>query len=1129
MKPVWVLCYVAIILNTGQCYEEEGDGDEGYEPKGKYEESTTKVKVHYLGEGKPGTSAYEVERRRHAKERKEYIENSDEEKYGKYCDAEPGNCRNHTLEEIPQEYMEVLGKPSFDGKVNKAILTDMTEEERKYAEYSNKQLNEFVDEHAWSHQPHKKDPPGCGNPICVLIDARPERFKSMCQFVHYLEDNNLHRRMFHIQKGDCLNAIAKKSKNWAWGDKASCSEYSGEDQKYDIPLCLVDIGEKRAHHFDNTCKAMKYLSKREKAQSLYLGIEDRGSPDQCKSLLKNRQVYLKTEWFDIDEPCILGDMESAAQVFHYVHTYPVSESFRFCNSKFKKSTFKIETIHGQSLEDARQQTEKSNKNGGEFVCLNHDNKDKPTSPYYWFHRKITCKDYRIRFYCSCQFGCKPKKKDFKLGDWTISGWNVRVPLIKGPTGRKEPIKHPYQECDWRPFVSLTYPLKDTWDAEIRPHMTHGTKDAPGFKLFRGHACGYGVFDAMYIDARRISDGKAASETNEVITKNTPAYGFLCVNKNQDMGDGQKCSNYKVRFCCKRETPAEWGLWGSWSKCDKTCGGGTMIRKRECTQNRAGQTCLGFGREDMEKQKGECNILPCPGDNEMSWTEWAEWSKCSVTCGPGTKTRMRECKTSSSLKDKSFVEDNCPSKMEQFKKKFDNNLYRETTECDMEACSVPAWGEWSEWSKCSVTCGLGAKYKKRKCQDVLTSKILDLSECATAGTNAEIARDYCQVKENCPVDGGVSQWSAWSTCTISCGDGGKQRRHRDCNDPLPEFGGKECEEFKKIDERECNAKSECPVSCVWSHWGEWTKCDKTCYKATFKKNGRENKQKKLETYGKKERRRHVSQEAKNGGRECDPEQNKEVDVCQEVKTPCPVDCVWRAWGSWDDSMCSDCYDKADFESEEEFLELEMERKRKLETEQIGAGVCLDRNDKKLKRSKARRGETETVKCKDEAKPVCKDGVALWTHWGEWSECEGECGKQGKRYRSRSCVLYPEGYGDEEERIVKCEALIVESKKRGASTDQEYTQCPNLCAHIGGVWGEWGTCSLTCGKGGIQVRPYRCNGAGKDEIDHVVAAEVCGVHQSGNKKGKGILRKKQSRKCDLGECGSRYIPEPEIPYK
>ena len=105
---------------------------------------------------------------------------------------------------------------------------------------------------------------------------------------------------------------------------------------------------------------------------------------------------MKTEWFDIDEPCLLGDMENAAQVFRYVHTYPVSESFRFCTRKFKKKEFKVETTDGYSLEQANQITEKTYKNGGEFFCDMYRNKDPLQAPYKWFTPEITCKDYMIR-------------------------------------------------------------------------------------------------------------------------------------------------------------------------------------------------------------------------------------------------------------------------------------------------------------------------------------------------------------------------------------------------------------------------------------------------------------------------------------------------------------------------------------------------------------------------------------------------------------------------------------------------------------------------------------------------------------------------------------------------------------
>ena len=41
-----------------------------------------------------------------------------------------------------------------------------------------------------------------------------------------------------------------------------------------------------------------------------------------------------------------------------------------------------------------------------------------------------------------------------------------------------------------------------------------------------------------------------------------------------------------------------------------------------------------------------------------------------------------------------------------------------------------------------------------------------------------------------VDGGVSTWGEWSTCTLTCG-GGSRERSRTCTNPAPEFGGADC--------------------------------------------------------------------------------------------------------------------------------------------------------------------------------------------------------------------------------------------------------------------------------------------------------------------------------------------------
>ncbi|XP_076112520.1 A disintegrin and metalloproteinase with thrombospondin motifs 16-like isoform X2 [Mytilus galloprovincialis] len=58
----------------------------------------------------------------------------------------------------------------------------------------------------------------------------------------------------------------------------------------------------------------------------------------------------------------------------------------------------------------------------------------------------------------------------------------------------------------------------------------------------------------------------------------------------------------------------------------------------------------------------------------------------------------------------------------------------------------------------------------------------------------------------PVDGGWSEWSVWSECSRSCG-GGVTKRERQCNKPLPQYGGMPCQGDDKV-YKMCNVKV-CP--------------------------------------------------------------------------------------------------------------------------------------------------------------------------------------------------------------------------------------------------------------------------------------------------------------------------------
>ena len=75
-------------------------------------------------------------------------------------------------------------------------------------------------------------------------------------------------------------------------------------------------------------------------------------------------------------------------------------------------------------------------------------------------------------------------------------------------------------------------------------------------------------------------------------------------------------------------------------------------------------------------------------------------------------------------------------------------------------------------------------------------------------------NFCLI---CPlVDGGLSNWSAWGTCTFTCGTGTRTRT-RTCTKPSPQYGGKDCTGLgDKQQQENCNAHN-CPGK-VHSHPG-----------------------------------------------------------------------------------------------------------------------------------------------------------------------------------------------------------------------------------------------------------------------------------------------------------------------
>uniref|UniRef100_H2YA67 Uncharacterized protein n=1 Tax=Ciona savignyi TaxID=51511 RepID=H2YA67_CIOSA len=181
---------------------------------------------------------------------------------------------------------------------------------------------------------------------------------------------------------------------------------------------------------------------------------------------------------------------------------------------------------------------------------------------------------------------------------------------------------------------------------------------------------------------------------------------------------------QCRFTCGFCTPEM--VWGNWSACSVACGNGTQTQSLECEVPGAcsNQTVTNTTRERA------CQMEPC-----SVWVEWSSWSRCSSSCGSGSKIRMRVCEgvgCEGDTQEEAPCSDNAP---------------------------CPAWSTWSHWEACSASCGGGDKKRTRSCSNG--------EDCV--GLKEEL--DSCN-QHQCTISWG--SWESWSICSPDCGESTKTR-------------------------------------------------------------------------------------------------------------------------------------------------------------------------------------------------------------------------------------------------------------------------------------------------------------------------------------------------------------------
>ncbi|XP_074542251.1 adhesion G protein-coupled receptor B2 isoform X9 [Halichoeres trimaculatus] len=134
---------------------------------------------------------------------------------------------------------------------------------------------------------------------------------------------------------------------------------------------------------------------------------------------------------------------------------------------------------------------------------------------------------------------------------------------------------------------------------------------------------------------------------------------------------------------------------------------------------------------------------------------------------------------------------------------------------------PAAEEWSQWSVCSLTCGQGWQVRTRSCVS---------SPYGTLCSGALRETRMCNNTASCPGDPGIIgsvegqwlEWGPWSRCSVTC-NMGTQERQRRCSASV--HGWAECKGPHQ-ESRECTNPS-CSGGGNWGSWNHWSLCSKTC--------------------------------------------------------------------------------------------------------------------------------------------------------------------------------------------------------------------------------------------------------------------------------------------------------------
>ncbi|XP_070558813.1 adhesion G protein-coupled receptor B3-like isoform X2 [Ptychodera flava] len=241
---------------------------------------------------------------------------------------------------------------------------------------------------------------------------------------------------------------------------------------------------------------------------------------------------------------------------------------------------------------------------------------------------------------------------------------------------------------------------------------------------------------------------------------------------------------------------------------------------------------GRGRTNMDVYTSD------PGTHVGEWTGWTVWSSCEAACAGGNQTRERFCVASDECEGESFQYQSCNEDPCPWADQEPTDVYRWLgcrkyslpESLENENISVLD-GDPTKRAVATVKCARAAYGAAMfSVGNGYCHKSLDYSDEYLTTWPDDICKDgrgsyrssdffiYTSEPESQVIDGQWSPWTAYTSCTVAC-DGGTRNRSRACVNPPPDPTGQDCDgDALEVDN--CNVEV-CPEDFAYKHIGCWT--------------------------------------------------------------------------------------------------------------------------------------------------------------------------------------------------------------------------------------------------------------------------------------------------------------------